>query len=234
MHGTWGLHARHMIVHVRWPCKRRKPRAQTHVKHAHVHMYLPSHATCTCKRHASAHVRAHVVLKNIGWNLRKPCCETQAACSAHVTHVMTAEQEKLVVEHMHIVPAIAKRLVKKLSLPFWINLDEMVSCGYIGLCKAAQKYDPARGKFETYATFRIRGNMIDDFLRKQAPIMVPLQEDNCLEYAESEDQHNEKADSTPSLEATLIEDQEHRRKCEHLAFAFTHLGEIEARVVKQK
>ena len=157
---------------------------------------------------------------------------TQRAACTLLT--LTPEQEQLVADYMHIVPAIAKRLVKKLSLPFWINLDEMVSCGYIGLCKAALKYDPARGKFETYATFRIRGNIIDDFLRKQAPIMVPLQEDNCLEYAESEDQHNEKADSTPSIEATLIEDQEHRRKCEHLAFAFTHLGEIEARVVKQK
>ena len=199
-------------------------------------MYLRSHATCTCKRHASPHVWAHVALKNIGWNFRKPCCETHAACSAHVTHVITAEQAKLVVEHMRIVEPICKRLVKRFGLPFWIDLEEMVSCGYVGLVRAALKFDPARGKFETYATFRIRGHVIDDFLRRHAPITLPMRDhpERSYEDGESTSDYREPEDPTQSVEDTLMAEQAQERRCRHLSFAFAQLGEVELRIVRRK
>jgi RNA polymerase sigma factor (sigma-70 family) len=117
---------------------------------------------------------------------------------------LTPEQQQLVAEHTHIVPQIAKRLIKTLSLPRWLDLDEMVSCGFIGLCKAALAYDPSRGQFETFATYRIRGSIVDDYLRRQAPVMIPMQDNTRLEHAESDDLHTEPIDPTPSIEDTLI------------------------------
>jgi RNA polymerase sigma factor (sigma-70 family) len=147
---------------------------------------------------------------------------------------MTAEQEELVVSHMRIVPPIAKRLVKKFGLPFWIDIDEMISCGYIGLCKAALAFDPERGRFETYATFRIRGTIIDDFLRRQAPVMVQMHEDAYEYHGECEEHDNQPEDPSASIETLLIEEQERQRRCQHLSFAFAHLGETEVRVLKKK
>jgi RNA polymerase sigma factor (sigma-70 family) len=141
---------------------------------------------------------------------------------------MTPEQEQLVLDHMKIVPAIARQLVKRLGLPYWIDIDEMVSCGNVGLCRAALQFDPERGvQFGTYAHFKIRASIIDDFLRRQAPIPTALQ------TAEMEEL-DEPIDPTPSVEEILIEAQEQRRKCRHLAFASKSVTKIELRAAVSK
>lgn len=49
------------------------------------------------------------------------------------------------------------------------DVDELISAGYEGLLRAAQRYDPELGvPFHAYAHYRIRGAMID-FARAQAP-----------------------------------------------------------------
>ncbi len=60
---------------------------------------------------------------------------------------------------------IASRLAH--GLPQSVDIDDLVSVGFIGLMDAADKFNPSENvKFSTYAEFRIRGSMIDE-LRKQ-------------------------------------------------------------------
>jgi RNA polymerase sigma factor for flagellar operon FliA len=60
-------------------------------------------------------------------------------------------------------------LVKKIAhhvigrMPPSISLDDMLQAGMLGLIEASQKYDPTKGaSFETYASIRIRGAMLDE------------------------------------------------------------------------
>jgi len=56
--------------------------------------------------------------------------------------------------------------VLKQRLPANIEMDDLVSCGVVGLLDAAERFDASRGiKFKTYAEFRIRGTMLD-YLRE--------------------------------------------------------------------
>jgi RNA polymerase sigma factor (sigma-70 family) len=73
------------------------------------------------------------------------------------------KRETLIVEHMVNVRGIAATVRHMFpSIPF----DDLVSCGYVGLCDAAGRYDPSRGKFAPYAYQRIRGAIIDAHKRR--------------------------------------------------------------------
>ncbi len=72
----------------------------------------------------------------------------------------TARRDRLVKEHMSLVPAIASRLLRTLGPS--IEFDDLVSCGYKGLLEAAERFDDQQGiSFKTYGYYRIRGAMID-------------------------------------------------------------------------
>jgi len=62
------------------------------------------------------------------------------------------------------------RLVVRRLMPQYKNYseeDDLVSCGVLGLIDAVNKFDRSYGvKFQTYASVRIRGEIID-FMRKQ-------------------------------------------------------------------
>ncbi len=64
-------------------------------------------------------------------------------------------------------------LCKRRKLYQEIDLNEMVQEGYFGLIKAAQKYDPGKGQFSTYATRWIRKFIRKFRLRSQGPGCVP-------------------------------------------------------------
>lgn len=50
----------------------------------------------------------------------------------------------------------------KRGLPPHIDADDLIQAGYFGLADAKRRFDPQRGiKFQTYATPRIRGAMLD-------------------------------------------------------------------------
>lgn len=74
-------------------------------------------------------------------------------------------REKIVVEYAPLVKFIAQRIASR--LPANVELDDLISCGVIGLIDAIKKFDPTRdNKFKTYAEFRIRGAILDE-LRSQ-------------------------------------------------------------------
>lgn len=67
-------------------------------------------------------------------------------------------------EHIEKFLPLVKKISGKLamSLPAHIDEDDLIAYGVFGLLDALQKYEPSRGvKFETYATLRIRGSIID-------------------------------------------------------------------------
>ena len=77
------------------------------------------------------------------------------------------EQEKaglLVEKHSELVKRIAYHLMSR--LPASVVADDLIQAGLLGLLDAAEHYDAAQGAaFETYATIRIRGAMLDELRR---------------------------------------------------------------------
>ena len=74
-------------------------------------------------------------------------------------------RDEIVVEYAPLIRYIAQKIASR--LPSNIELDDLISCGVIGLMDAIQKFDPSRdNKFKTYAEFRVRGAILDE-LRAQ-------------------------------------------------------------------
>lgn len=76
----------------------------------------------------------------------------------------TAKQNIWTEEHLEKYLPLVKRISGRLamSLPPHIDEEDLVGYGVFGLLDALTKYEPSRGvKFETYATLRIRGAIID-------------------------------------------------------------------------
>jgi RNA polymerase sigma factor for flagellar operon FliA len=69
-------------------------------------------------------------------------------------------RNKLAEHYLPLVKIVAGRL--GISLPSYVDRDDFLSTGFIGLLQAIERYDAERGvKFETYATVRIRGSILD-------------------------------------------------------------------------
>ncbi len=63
-------------------------------------------------------------------------------------------------DHMGMVRSVARRLHR--TLPSHIELDDLISAGYLGLVDAAQKFEQSRQtQFRSYAEFRVRGAILD-------------------------------------------------------------------------
>jgi RNA polymerase sigma factor FliA len=74
-------------------------------------------------------------------------------------------RDKLLNEHLGLVHHVARQLSRTLSPD--LELDELISCGTIGLMKAVDSFDPSRGTaFSTFAAPRIQGAILDE-LRRQ-------------------------------------------------------------------
>ncbi|MCL2225587.1 MAG: FliA/WhiG family RNA polymerase sigma factor [Defluviitaleaceae bacterium] len=71
-----------------------------------------------------------------------------------------AYREKLIVHYAPIIKYVAGRML--IHVGQHIELDDLIGYGVFGLIDAIDKYDTSKGvKFETYASFRIRGTIID-------------------------------------------------------------------------
>jgi RNA polymerase sigma factor FliA len=74
---------------------------------------------------------------------------------------LRADRERIIQEFTHVIRSMAHRLAFR--LPAYLDAEDLVSVGIIGLMDAMDKYDPTReAKFKTYAEFRIRGAMLDE------------------------------------------------------------------------
>ena len=69
-------------------------------------------------------------------------------------------REKLIIEYAPLVKLVAGRL--SMYLGFNVEYDDLVGYGVFGLIDAIDKYDTLKDvKFETYASLRIRGAILD-------------------------------------------------------------------------
>ncbi len=74
------------------------------------------------------------------------------------------DRETLVSNYASLVKKLAYHLIAR--LPASVDVEDLIQAGMIGLLEAASHYSPDRGaSFETFASIRIRGAMIDQ-LRK--------------------------------------------------------------------
>jgi RNA polymerase sigma factor for flagellar operon FliA len=73
--------------------------------------------------------------------------------------------ESLILTHMPMVKRVAVHL--KVRLPPFMELDELVQVGMVGLIEAARSFDPAKGfEFEHFALSRVRGAILDEVRRQ--------------------------------------------------------------------
>ena len=80
---------------------------------------------------------------------------------AYQTISAAKKRDEMVKKHLGLVSFVASRLA--IGLPNWIDKRDLINAGVIGLIDAVNNFDPAKGvKFESYATTRIRGSMIDE------------------------------------------------------------------------
>lgn len=77
------------------------------------------------------------------------------------TQIQSLElRNKLAERYLPLVKIVAGRL--GVSLPSYVDRDDFISTGFLGLLQSIERFDPARGvKFETFATVRIRGAILD-------------------------------------------------------------------------
>jgi RNA polymerase sigma factor for flagellar operon FliA len=74
------------------------------------------------------------------------------------------EREEMILKYLPYVKYIASRLI--VGKPPGVEFEDLISFGILGLIDAVNKFDVSKGlKFETYATLRIKGAIIDE-LRK--------------------------------------------------------------------
>ena len=99
---------------------------------------------------------------------RQPPMESGEAPENEVSHLWEAyeqargnEARNALAEHyLPLVRYVAGRLA--ISLPAHVDRDDLLSSGFFGLLDAIERFDTERNiKFETYASVRIRGAMVD-------------------------------------------------------------------------
>lgn len=70
-----------------------------------------------------------------------------------------------ITQYAPMVKKIAGILISR--LPASIELDDLIQVGIIGLIDAARQFDPSQGvQFETFASQRVRGAMLDELRRE--------------------------------------------------------------------
>lgn len=75
------------------------------------------------------------------------------------------ERNALIEHYLPIVRLVAGRMA--ISLPNHVDRDDLLSSGFFGLLDAVERFDKTRQlKFETYASVRVRGAMLD-YLRSK-------------------------------------------------------------------
>ena len=84
--------------------------------------------------------------------------------AAHYREVQRASANDVITRHSDLVRRIAHHLAAR--LPASVEIDDLIQAGMMGLIEASRSYDAEQGaSFETYASIRIRGSMIDEIRR---------------------------------------------------------------------
>lgn len=75
-------------------------------------------------------------------------------------HRSLESRNKLIESYLPLVKVVAGRL--GMHFPVYVDREDFINNGILGLVQAIERFDPEKGvKFETFATLRIRGAMLD-------------------------------------------------------------------------
>jgi RNA polymerase sigma factor for flagellar operon FliA len=93
------------------------------------------------------------------------------------------KREDLIMQYAPLVKNIVGRLAAKLPIDS-ADKEDLVNVGIMGLMFALEKFDKNRNvQFETYASFRIRGAVLDELRAKDWVPRATRSKDNKLEKA---------------------------------------------------
>jgi RNA polymerase sigma factor (sigma-70 family) len=108
---------------------------------------------------------------------------TKTVCISSGSHRarVLAKRDALVVEHISLVPPIARHIHQ--GLPASFDLDEMIAVGNLALVKAAMGYDPDGAPFTAYARRCITGAIKDTFRRFRYAQQTAASLDNVVEIS---------------------------------------------------
>lgn len=138
-------------------------------------------------------------------NLPKPTLERETAMKLWIEEHSDYAKEQVVLNNVGLVKFSLKSLKQN-------SFDEdLYALGLIGLCKAINGFDESEGtKFDTYAVWNIRGEILN-FLRKKRIIPVFSLDEPCvLENGESVDFSEMVADSSRFEEEVIADIQMER------------------------
>ena len=97
-------------------------------------------------------------------NMNKQSAKFKDYTKAYFSSSAEMDPEKrneLILTYTPLIKYIASRLASR--LPAQVALDDLISCGIIGLIDAIDKFDINKNvQFKTYAEFRIKGAMLDE------------------------------------------------------------------------
>ena len=83
------------------------------------------------------------------------------ANSTRLYEQISDDSEALVMQHLGLVKRVALHL--KVRIPPFMELDELIQVGMIGLLEAARAFNPDKGvDFENFALSRVRGAILDE------------------------------------------------------------------------
>ncbi len=86
--------------------------------------------------------------------------DIQSVWEAYTKQKSADLKERLILEYAPLVKFVAGKL--SLHMGQYVDFEDLVSYGIFGLIDAVDKFDYKKGvKFETYASLRIRGSIID-------------------------------------------------------------------------
>ena len=123
-------------------------------------------------------------------------------------------KEQIIQEYIPLVKYIASRVM--FGKNKYMEYEDLVSYGMIGLIDALNKYDDSKGmKFSSYASIRIKGAMIDE-LRKNRPISKGAM-----------DKLNRYNKAIEELHGKLLREPNNTEIAEYLNITISEVAEIE-------
>lgn len=123
-------------------------------------------------------------------------------------------KEQIVQKYIPLVKYIASRVI--IGKTRYVEYDDLVGYGMIGLMDAINKFDESRGmQFSTYSSIRIKGAMIDE-IRRISPISKG-----------AIDKLNKYNDAVERLQMKLLRDPSTEELATELAITSSDVGDIE-------
>ena len=128
--------------------------------------------------------------------------------AGEVTRRLAARREALILEHLGMVPGIARQVAQILrhTIP-QLDMGDLEQDGAVGLLQAADRYRSEDGPFAPYAYFRVRGAILDAHKRQSWHEHQPCQ----LHYQFLDDEIDYLADPAPGPHELAAATERRRR-----------------------